>query len=252
MLTRACLSLAVAFLACASSASAASRPTVSAVGLSEGVVATQKLPYIELGALAELSVGYAGHLAAGEKLQLLEKDPGKGYKALKTALRLSGGHAKVHVSFNNLGGPVLYKVALLSGHRRLAVSKALTIYWTPLPGGVFAELAGDYASYTSRTNPSESCAAPTAASTLCKGDASSGESNRVTATSGTYPVPPGWSIALTFNGQPVCSSSEIDAHCEGTVTFPTVTATTIIPLTATMTSPHGQTIVATRLITVYP
>lgn len=198
----------------------------------------------------QLSIAYPGHLSGGEHLVLMEKDPGKPYKTLKA--KLNGAHAKVHVTFNDLGGPVSYKVAVLSGHLQLATSRPLTIYWAQLPGGVFAELSGDYASYTSSTKPSESCAAPTAASTLCKGDASSGQVNRVSGFSGTSPVPPGWSLTLTFNGQPVCSSSSIEARCEGEVTFPTVTAATVIPLTATLTSPQGRAIVATRLITVYP
>jgi archaellum component FlaF (FlaF/FlaG flagellin family) len=74
----------------------------------------------------------------------------------------------------------------------------------------------------------------------------------VTGESGTSPVPPGWSLTLTFNGQTVCTSSSIEARCEGEVTFPTVSGETVVPLTATLTSPQGHAIVATRLITVYP
>ncbi len=71
--------------------------------------------------------------------------------------------------------------------------------------------------------------------------------------SGTSPVAPGWSLTLTFKGQTICTStSAIDPRCEGEVTFPTVSGETVIPLTATLTSPQGHAIVTTRLITVYP
>jgi hypothetical protein len=243
-------SLTAVFLLLASSALAAARPTVSAPGLSVGPIGGKSLPYVELGSSVQLSIAYGGHLSGGSHLVLMEKDPGKAYRTLKT--KLSGTHPKVHVTFDNLGGPVSYKVAVLSGHSQLSTSKPLTVYWVQPPGGVFAELSGDYASYTSSTKPSESCAAPTAASTLCKGDASSGQTNRVTGESGTSPVPPGWSLTLTFNGQTVCTSSSIEARCEGEVTFPTVSGETVVPLTATLTSPQGHAIVATRLITVYP
>jgi len=248
-----CLTVAVAFLALASSAAAASRPTLSVLGLTNGLIAGKTLPYIETGGLAELGIGYGGHLAAGAKLVLLEKDPGAvGFKKDKTPVRLSGSRAKVKVTFTHLGGPVSYEVAVLSGARQLSVSKAVTIYWTELPGGVFVELQGDYAAYTSRTVASENCSAPTAASTLCKGDASSNETNRISAFAGTYPVPPGWSVALFYNGQQQCTSSEIDARCETEITFPSVTAATVIPLTAKLTSPHGEVIIATKLVTVFP
>jgi hypothetical protein len=244
------LTIVAAFLVCTSSALAA-RPTVAAPGLTIGPIGGQNLPYVELGSSVQLSIAYAGHLSGGQRLVLMEKDPGKPYRTLKTKLR--GTHPKVQVTFDNLGGPVSYKVAVLSGHSQLATSKPLTVYWAQPPGGVFAELQGDYASYTSSTNPSESCAAPTAASTLCKGDASSGETSRVSGQSGTSPVAPGWNLTLTFNGRAVCSSSSsIDPRCEGEVTFPTVSGETVVPLTATLTSPQGRAIVATRLITVYP
>jgi hypothetical protein len=244
-------SLSAVFLLLASSALAATRPTVSAPGLAIGPIGGQNLPYVELGSSVQLSIAYSGHLSGGSHLVLMEKDPGKQYRTLKT--KLSGTHPKVHVTFNDVGGPVSYKVAVLSGHSQLSTSKPLTVYWAQPPGGVFAELSGDYASYTSSTKPSESCAAPTAASTLCKGDASSGESDRVSGESGTSPVAPGWNLILTFNGQTICSStSPIDPRCEGEVTFPTVSGETVVPLTATLTSPQGHAIVATRLITVYP
>ncbi len=249
----ACLSLAAAFLACASSAAAATRPTLSVLGLTNGLIAGQTLPYAETGGLAELGIVYSGHLPGGAKLTLFEKDPGSSaFKASRIPVRLSGSRAKVHVTFTHVGGPVSYKVAVVSGGRQLSASKAVTIYWAQLPGGVFVELQGDYAAYTSRTNASESCSAPTAASTLCKGDSSSGATGRISAFSGTYPVPPGWSVTLFFNGQQECASNAIDPRCEVEVTFPTVTATTVVPLTAKLTSPHGETITATKLVTVYP
>jgi hypothetical protein len=117
---------------------------------------------------------------------------------------------------------------------------------------VFAELQGSYASYTSRTNAGESCEAPNAGTHLCDADGSSGEVSRVSAFAGTFPVPPGWSVALTFNGAPVCQTNDIEGRCEGEVTFPTVSATSTVELTATLSSPHGATLVATRLITIFP
>jgi hypothetical protein len=240
------------FAIAASSAAAAARPTVAPVGLAEGLVAGQKMPYLEAGGLAELSIGYAGKLPGGAKLELLQKLPDRGYKASKVKIHLVGGRAKVKVTYGGIGGPVSYKVVVVSGSRQLAVSHPLTVYYTQLPGGVFAEMQGAYASYTSRTNASETCANPAPQKTLCDASASGGETDTVAGFSGTYPVPPGWSLTLTFNGEQECTSDEIDPHCEVQVTFPEVSAETLVDITATLTSPRGERIVATRVITVYP
>ena len=179
-------------------------------------------------------------------------DPGSSFKLSKATIRLSGGHAKLHVTFNDIGGPVVYELAVVSHGRHLAVSRPVTVYYAQTPGGVFAELQGSYASYTSLTHASENCSAPSASTPLCRADASGGETSRVAGFSGTFPVPPGWKVTLTFNGQPVCSSEAIEARCEGQVTFPEVSAETVIDLTATLISSHGADTVATRAITVYP
>ena len=231
---------------------ARSVPSLSVIGLKAGSIAGKSLPYTEIGSEVELSGAYRGPLSGGTKLELFVKDPGSGFKASKTPVRLSGGHAKLHVSYSGLGGPVVYELALVSKGGRLGVSRPVTVYYAQPPGGVFAGLQGDSASFTSRTDPSENCATPSASTPLCNGVGSGGQTTRVSAASNTAPVPPGWKVALVFNGHPVCSSESIEAKCEVELAFPEVGAATVIDLTATLTSPHGTEIVATRAITVYP
>jgi hypothetical protein len=252
LLICAIVSTAATSLALASPGMASPRPSLAVVGLPTGVVAGQHLPYTEVGGQVELSAVYAGRLPAGGKLGLLVKDPGHAFKLSRTPIRLSAGHARLHVTFNEVGGPVSYELALLLRGAVTPKSRPVTVYYAQLPGGVFAETQGSYASFTSRTNASESCAAPTAASHLCNADGSSGEVQRVGGFSATSPVPPGWKLTLSFQGQTLCTSESIEARCESEVTFPTVAAATTVELTATLTSPHGQVLTATRLITVYP
>jgi hypothetical protein len=252
MLRRALLLCPIACAALASSAQAATRPTVVPVALPTGPIAGKTLPYTEIGSTITLHVAYAAHLPAGGKLELLAKDPAAAYRVYGGPIHLVGGHAQVKATFNKLGGPVSYEVAVLAHGHQVVVSHPVTVYYAQLPGGVFAELQGDYASFTSRTNAAESCAGSAPTGSLCKGTASSGQGEIVGGFSGTFPVPPGWTVTLVFNGQQVCTSASIEARCEASVTVPTVTSETIVDLTATLTPPHGQPIVATRVITVYP
>jgi hypothetical protein len=244
------VSLLAASLTLSASASAATRPTLAVVGSPLGAIGGGTLPYAETGKPVQLSVAYRGRLAAGEKLELLVKTNSvTPFKATKTQVHLAGGHATLHVSESGIGGPFKFEIAVASGARRLATSKPVTVYWTRPPGGIFAEDSGESA-YTSATVPSESCSPP--ATSRCKGDAGSGQSVFMSATSGTSPIPPGWSVVLLLNGQQVCSTTDINGECGAELSFPTVSATTVVPLTAEAISPQGAILSATLLVTVFP
>jgi hypothetical protein len=236
-------------LAFASSASAAARPTLSVLGIPSGIIGGKSTPYTETNSVVQLGVGYGGHLPAGTKLQLLVKvNSVTPYKATRTKVTLSGGHGKVHVTQGGIGGPFKYEIALVSGSRRLATSKPVTIYWTRPPGGIFALNGGGGSAYTSLTVSSENCE-PVGA---CKDDSASGVQEFARAVSGTAPIPPGWSVTLLFNGQQMCTTTAIDGECGVQITYPTVSAPTNIPLTAELTSAKGAVKSATLLLTVYP
>jgi hypothetical protein len=241
-----CLLVLTAYLALAAVASAASRPSVSVVGLPIGKIVGQSMPYTETKTTAELSVAYSGSLPHGAKLQLLVKANSiSPYKSSKTPVRLSGGHAKVHVSEQGIGGPVLYKVAVVSGRRQLSVSKAATIYWAQPPGGVFVS-DGSESAYTSLRVPSESCESG------CKGDAGSEEGGFFSAYSGNSPMPAGWTVTLIFNGTVECTTKDIEGNCSAQLAFPAVSSATVVPLVGEVTSPTGKVTKATLLVTVYP
>jgi hypothetical protein len=233
-------------MAFASSAAAASRPTVAVVGLPIGKIVGKSMPYTETKTIAQLSVAYKGSLPHGAKLQLLVKANSiSPYKPSKTPVRLSGGHAKVHVSEPGIGGPVLYKVAVLAGRRQLSVSKAVTIYWAQPPGGVFVS-DGSESAYTSLRVAGENCESG------CKGDAGSGEGGFFTAYSGNSPMPSGWTVTLLLNGQVECTTKDIEGNCGMELAFPTVSAATVVPLVGEVTSPTGKVTKAMLLVTVYP
>ena len=243
------LALVTAFMMLVASASAASRPSLAVLGLPHGAIGGGSLPYTETDSVVQLSVGYSSHLPSGAKLRLLVKvNSVTPYKATATKITLSGGHAKVHVSQGGIGGPFKYEIAVMSGSRRLATSKPVTIYWTRPPGGVFAIGGGGESAYTSLTVASETCEVVG----KCKGDAGSGEQAFIRAVSGTSPMPPGWSVTLLFNGQQICTTTAINGECGAQVTYPTVSAETAVPLTAEVISPKGAITSATLLTTVYP
>ena len=246
-----CLFLASALLALASAstAAAAARPTLAVLGLPHGAIGGKSLPYSETDSLVQLGVGYSARLPSGAKLQLLVKvNSVTPFKPVKTKVTLVAGRAKVHVNQGGIGGPFEYEIAVVAGPRRLAVSKPVTIYWTRPPGGIFAMGGGGESAYTSLTVASENCQTVGA----CKGDASSGEQTFASATSGTAPIPPGWSVTLLFNGQQICTTTAINGECGAQITFPTVSGPTAIPLTAEAISPKGAITSATLLLTVYP
>jgi hypothetical protein len=235
-----------AALPCTASASAASRPSLAVVGLPIGKIVGRSMPYTETKTTAQLSVAYAASLPRGAKLQLLVKANSiSPYKPSRTPVRLSAGRAKVHVTEQGIGGPVLYKVAVVSGRRQLSVSKAVTIYWAQPPGGVFVEDGGEHA-YTSLTVPSENCESG------CKGDAGSEQSGFFTAFSGNSPMPAGWTVTMLLSGQVECTTKDIEGRCGLELSFPAVTATTVVPLVGEVTSPTGKVTKATLLVTVFP
>ncbi|HEV7941932.1 MAG TPA: hypothetical protein VGP17_03920 [Solirubrobacteraceae bacterium] len=241
-----CLAVPVACLLVAASASAASPPSVAVVGLPIGKIVGKSMPYTETKTIAELSVVYKGSLPHGAKLQLLVKANSiSPYKPSKTPVRLSGGHANVHVTEPGIGGPVLYKVALVSGRQQLSVSKAATIYWAQPPGGVFVS-DGSESAYTSLRVPSENCESG------CKGDAGSEEGGFFSAYAGNSPMPAGWTVTLLLNGTVECSTKDIEGNCGMELAFPMVTAATVVPLVGEVTSPSGKVTKATLLVTVYP
>ncbi len=242
--------LAGALAGISTAASAATRPTLETVGMPSGLIGGRSTPYIEAKTVGHLRAGYKGRLPAGAKLQLLAKRPAESFRALRTPVRLSGGHATVAITEPGIGGPVGYELALVSGNRRLAVSKAVSVYWTPLPGGIFVlGASGGGSAYTSRTVASESCASP---SPHCSDDSSSGQSFLYAARSGTAPMPPGWSVALLYNGVQLCTSKSIEGECSAQITFPTVASgSTQVVVTAEVISPHGVTTTANLYVTVF-
>jgi hypothetical protein len=244
------IALAGALAGISTAASAATRPTLETVGIPSGVIVGHSMPYIETNTVGHLRAGYHGRLPAGAKLQLLVKPSGGSFRALRTQVRLSGGHATVAIAEPGIGGPVGYEVAIVSGGRRLAISKAVSVYWTRPPGGIFVLGAtGGGSAYTSLTVASESCASPLP---RCKGGYGSGQSFLYTAQSGTSPVPPGWSVALIYNGQQLCSSTAIGGACSAQITFPTVTTGSMqVVVTADVISPHGVTTTANLYVTVF-
>jgi len=231
-------------------ASAATRPTLVTVGMPTGVIVGHSMPYIETKTVGHLRAGYPGRLPAGAKLQLLVKPSGGSFRAVRTQVRLSGGHATIAITEPGIGGPVGYELALVSSGRTLALSKALSIYWSSPPGGVFVlGASGGGSAYTSLTVAAESCASLVP---HCKGDSSSGQSFLFTAESSTSPVPPGWSVELIYNGAQLCSSTAIGGSCSAQVTFPTVTTgSTQVVVTAEVISPHGVTTTANLYVTVF-
>jgi hypothetical protein len=244
------IALAGALAAISTTASAATRPTLETVGMPTGVIVGRSMPYIEAKTVGHLRAGYHGRLPAGAKLQLLEKHSEGAFKALRTPVRLAGGHATVAITEPGIGGPASSELALVSSGRRLAISKVVSIYWTETPGGIFVLGAtGGGSAYTSLTVPSESCAT---AGKLCKGDYSSGQTFQYSAQSGTAPVPPGWSVTLLYNGQQLCTSKSIEGVCSANITFPTVpTGSTEVVITAELTSPYGVVTSANFYVTVF-
>lgn len=243
--------LAATAVFCAT-ASAATRPTLGTVGMPTGVIAGHSMPYIETKTVGHLRVGYAAHLPAGTRLQLLSKRTNGAFRALRTSVRLTGGHATVPITEPGIGGPVYYAVAVVSGGRRVAISKSVDVYWTSPPGGIFVLGAeGGGSAYTSLTVASESCATERS---LCKGDSNSEQSFLFSAQSGTAPVPPGWSVALFYNGKQLCTSTSIQGSCSARITFPAVSVaevSTRIIISAEAISPHGAVTTANYYVTVY-
>jgi hypothetical protein len=233
-------------LALPAAAMGASAPTLSLINVPVGVIVGSRSPYTESTSTVQMSIGYSGHLAKGSKLVLLVKPSGFPYKASKTKITLNGGHAKVNVKQNSLGGPFKYKVAVMSGSRTLAVSKPVSLYWAPPPAGVF--VLGEESAYTSRIHPSENCEG----TGKCKGDAASEETDLVRAAAGNTPMPAGWTVTLLYNGQQVCTTKDINGECSATIAYPKVTAPTEVTETAEMTSPLGVVTSATLTLTVFP
>ena len=244
------IALAGALAGISATASAATRPTLETVGMPKGVIVGHSMPYIETKTVGRLRAGYHGRLPAGAKLQLLVKPSGGTFHAVRTKVVLSGGHAAIAITELGIGGPVGYQVAVVSGGRRLATSKAVSVYWTQPPGGIFVlGASGGGSAYTSLTVPSESCAS---AVPHCKGDYSSSQSFLYTARSGTAPIPPGWSVALFYNGQQLCTSKSIDGACSAEITFPTVASGSVqVVITAQAISPQGVATTANLFVTVF-
>jgi len=243
------IALAGALAGISTAASAATRPTLETVGMPSGVIVGHAMPYIETNTVGHLRAGYPGRLPAGAKLQLLVKAPGRTFRATRTKVRLSGGHASIAITEPGIGGPVGYEIALLSGKRRLSISKAVSVYWTRPPGGIFVLGSSGGSAYTSLTVTSESCASP---QPHCKGNYNSAQTFLYTAQSGTAPIPPGWSVALFYNGQQLCSSKAIGGACSAQITFPTVmSGSTQVVVSAQAISPHGVTTTANLYITVF-
>jgi hypothetical protein len=241
------LGLAAALtLASPATAATASKPSVSVHGLPVGKIGGQAMPYTETGATAELTVSYKGSLPRGAKLQLLiRKSFTSPYEASKAPIKLVGGSAKVKVSSSGIGGPYSYEVAVVSGSRRLSLSKPAALYWAQPPGGVFV-MAGSESAFTSTHVAKENCEAG------CKGVASSGENDEFSALAGNSPMPQGWTVTLVFDGEVECTTKEIEGRCAKALAFPEVTAETVVPVEGRITSPLGKTYVAKLLVTVYP
>jgi hypothetical protein len=227
-------------------AAAASRPSLAVLGLPLGKIVGQSQPYTETGSTAQLGVSYKGSLPHGAKLQLLiKKNSISPYVASKTPIKLSGGSAKVKVSVSGVGGPYRYEVAVVSGSKRLSVSRPAVVYWAQPPGGVFV-FSGSESAFTSTHNANENCEAG------CKGDASSGQSEEFSAAAGNTPMPHGWTVTLVVGGAVECMTNEIEGRCEKDLAFPEVTAETVVPVEGKITSPLGKTYVAKLDVTVYP
>ena len=240
------LATAVVLLLCsvapASASAATPRPSLALVGVPSGVIVGKLVPYTQLGGSVQLSVAYPGRLPGGSKLELLQKRYStSAFVATRTAIRLAHGRARVHVTLATIGGPVSYEVAVVSRGKRLSTSRAVTVYWAPPPAGVFV-FSGSQSAYTS--------GAPTRPA--CTGVASSGQTGQLSAQAGNTPLPPGWKVTLLFNGVQQCTTESIKGECEVTATFPSVSAATVMPVTAEIISPQGSTTSATLLVTVYP
>jgi hypothetical protein len=240
------LALGAALVFATSASAAASRPSIAVVGLPIGKIVGVSMPYTETKTTADLSVAYKGSLPPGARLRLLVKaNSVSPYKASSTPIKLSAGRATVRVTEKGIGGPVLYKVAVVSGERQVSVSKAVTIYWAQPPGGVFVDDTGESA-YTSLTKPSENCESG------CKGDAGSGQGGFFSAYSGNSPMPAGWTVTLLLNGVVECTTKDIEGSCGEELAFPTVSSETVVSLVGEVTSPAGKVTKATLLVTVYP
>ncbi|HEX4467266.1 MAG TPA: hypothetical protein VH025_08755 [Solirubrobacteraceae bacterium] len=237
-----------AALACAPDALAAARPSLALVGVPTGLIGGTHTPYAETNSSVELDVGYSGRLSGGAKLVLLEKTNSvTPFKATRAKIKLAGGRAKLHVAQGGIGGPYKYEIAVVSGARRLATSKAASIYWTRPPGGIFVS-DGDESAYTSLTVASENCE-PIG---KCTGDAASGESIFLHAYSGTAPIPPGWRITLLLDGSQMCTTTSIEGACQAPYAFPQVSSATPVQVTAEAISPTGTVRSATIVFTDFP
>jgi hypothetical protein len=250
------LATAVVLLLCgaapASASAATPRPSLAVVGIPSGVIVGKLMPYTQLGSSVELSIAYPGRLPGGAKLELLQKRYSiSAFVATRTAIRLAGGRARVHVTLATIGGPVSYEVAVVSGGKRLSTSRAVTVYWAPPPGGVFV-FSGSQSAYTSVSNAAESCAGSAPTRPVCKGSESSGQTEQLSAEAGNTPLPPGWKVTLLLNGVQECTTESIEGKCEVTAALPSVGAATVVPVTAEIISPQGSITSATLLVTVYP
>jgi hypothetical protein len=110
------LARAVVVLLCsavqASASAATPRPSLTVGGIPSGVIVGKLTPYTQLGSTVQLGIAYPGRLPGGAKLELLQKRySGSAFVATRTAIRLSGGRARVHVTLATIGGPVSYEVA---------------------------------------------------------------------------------------------------------------------------------------------
>ncbi len=244
---------AVALLGVAAPASAsAAKLSLSVKGLTIAPIAGNlRLPAQQIGRPATLAIKATGSLPAGTKLRLATRAYSTApFKLQPGTIKLHHGAAKLRLVVHK-AATIGYRLELLSGSHVVATSGVRSIFWITPPPDLVVTDGGDNATLHLTTDKLTGCSSP-GGPTTCDDISGQGAGGEVVLQAYTDTDRlAGTKVTLSFNGQPVCSTTKFDGQCRADVTMPGVPANTYIPATATYTDPSGRTFTVTLNIEDY-
>jgi hypothetical protein len=251
------VTLAAIGLAATGAFAAAPKLSLHAVGVKLISIANLHLYDAATGTPLRLDASVHGSLPSGTSLRLAEqtiaRDP---FKVTGGAIRLHGGNATLTVNAT-IANTTTYRLETVTSHGQvLAHSAGVPVFWIAPPTELVVTDDGDQSDldlHTGALTCFPQSAAGAANTCVDKGGSSSGGEEPLGAFVNPTDMPPGASIALSFNGRQICSADTFDGTCEQQyVGMPTVSTTTYFPAVATYTSPSGAMTSVTLSIVDYP
>lgn len=250
--------LAAVFAILSATSVAASGPRLSITAVGAPMISIAGLHLQEAATDTPLTIDakLSGAVPAGAKVKLAVRTVASApFKAQKGTIAFHGGRASFHVNAS-IASTVSYRaVAVSASGATLAKSASVGVFWVAPPTELVVTDDGDQADLNLKTGAITCYPQSSASGTTCTdpGGSSSGGDEPLGAYVNPTDMPPGASIALSFNGTQICTSSVFDGTCEEqNVTMPTVAATTTFPAVAQYTSPSGAKTTVTLQITDFP